>query len=64
MRGLVRCFFLSIFASAVLALPASPQANFPQLRSEWRSGDYTDVISPLAQYLSSLGYDYRNFEAD
>ena len=64
MCGIVRCFFLTIFASILLTLPASPQVNFPQLRSEWRSGDYADVIAPLAQYLSSLGDDYRNFEAD
>lgn len=59
-----RLFVLCSIVLAVCALSAAAQVNMPWIRSQWRNGDYADVIGPLHDFLSTLGDGDKNFEAD
>ena len=59
-----RLFVLCSIVLAVCALSAAAQVNMPWIRSQWRNGNYADVIGPLHDFLSTLGDGDKNFEAD
>src|SRR5215467_130176 len=60
---------LRVLMFCLLALASAPcfviaQTDLNWIKSQWRSGNYVDVIAPLNDFLSSLSDDSTNFEAD
>lgn len=63
-RPILRFLRFALLALTVAASLAIAQTDMDWIRSQWRSGNYSDVIEPLNQFLSSLGDQGTNFEAD
>src|SRR5215470_17155588 len=63
-RAMLRFLTLCLLALTSAACLVIAQADMDWIRSQWRSGNYADVIEPLNQFLSSLGDQGTNFEAD
>lgn len=63
-RPIFRFLSFALLALSVAAGLAIAQTDMDWIRSQWRSGNYSDVIVPLNQFLSSLGDQGTNFEAD
>ncbi len=63
-RVTLRVLTLCLLALTSAACFIIAQTDMDWIRSQWRSGNYADVIEPLNQFLSSLGDQSTNFEGD